>query len=157
MSKIILRCNIVSWALRFWRKWTELDNFHIPISWFLIKAQRRCDQFLWLLSASPGLSGEVLTRLCWLLSLAAWASMQPPAQQHYTQYKPGWEGAECCKGAANCRVSIIPTELSPGAAGCRVNFPPSMLTLTLSSLFPLITWASLILRLHNLSSSNLSH
>ena len=136
--------------------------------WLLIKAQGRCDQSLCdcssLSRAGRCRALQVSSELC------HWLHQNPPAPpalvlQLYTQYKlwarGGCRGASI-QGAANCRVSIIPTELSPGAAGCRVNFPPfssSMLTLSPSSslYILLITWASLISGWHNLSSSNLSH
>ena len=66
-----------------------------------------------------GLSSPVLGSLL----MPHWLPQPPPrpllsAAPHST---------ECCKGAANCRVSIIPTEQSPGAAGCGVNLPCSSL------------------------------
>ena len=96
--------------------------------WLLIKARGRCDQALCdcfsLSRAGRCRPLQASSELC------HWLQQNPPAPpalvlQLYTQYKlwarGGCRGASI-QGAANCRVSIIPTELSPGAAGCRVNF-----------------------------------
>ena len=101
--------------------------------WLLIKARGRCDQALcdcFSLSRAVGLDASGLCRP--RQNSVIGCSRTPrrpllPVLQLYTQYKlwarGGCRGASI-QGAANCRVSIIPTELSPGAAGCRVNFSP---------------------------------